>query len=69
MYKNAAPLTMIFRSAEATEQAIQHWQNSGDFEMILVTAGGELLMTEGIAANYTAKKEIPCRVVYSDEEP
>ena len=54
---------------EGTERAIQHWQNSGDFEMILVTAGGELLMTESIAANYTAKKEMPCRVVYSNEEP
>lgn len=54
---------------EGTERAVQHWQNSGDFEMILVTTDGELLMTEGIAADFTAKKEMPCRVVYFDEEP
>ena len=54
---------------EGTERAVQHWHNSGDFEMILVTTDGELLMTEGIAADFAAKKEMPCRVVYFDEEP
>lgn len=54
---------------EGTEQAVRHWRNAGDFEMILVTSGGELLLTEGIAAEYTAKKELPCRVVHHDEEP
>ena len=53
---------------EGTEQAVQHWRNSGDFEMILVTPGGDLLMTEGIAADYTAKKDMPagwCSVMKS----
>ena len=54
---------------EGTEQAVQHWRKSGDFEMILVTSAGELLLTEGIAADYTAKKDMPCRVVQRDEEP
>ena len=54
---------------EGTEQAVQHWHRSGDFEMILVKSGGELLMTEGIADNYTVKKEMPCRVVKRSEEP
>ena len=48
---------------EGKEQAVQHWRRSGDFEMILVTSDGELLLTEGIAADYTAKKEMPYRVM------
>ena len=54
---------------EGTEQAVQHWRRSGDFDMILVTSDGEMLLTEGIAADYTAKKEMPCRVVQRHEEP
>ena len=54
---------------EGTQQAAEHWRRSGDFEMILVTSDGELLLTEGIAADYTAKKEMPCRVVQRDEKP
>ena len=53
---------------EGTEQAVQYWRNSRDFEMILVTSDGDLLMTEGIAADYTAKKDMPCRVVQRDEK-
>ena len=53
---------------EGTEQAVQHWRRCGGFEMILVTSDGELLLTEGIAADYTAKKEMPCRVVQRDDE-
>lgn len=53
---------------EGTEQAVQHWRKSDDFEMILVTSGGELLLTEGIAADYTAKNDFPCRVVQRDEK-
>ena len=55
--------------AEGTEPAVQHWRRSGDFEMILVTSDGDLLMSEGIAADYTAKKDMPCRVVQRDEKP
>jgi thiamine biosynthesis lipoprotein len=54
---------------EGTEQAVQHWRRNGNFDMILVTSEGELLLTEGIAADYTAKKEMPYRVVQRDEEP
>ena len=54
---------------EGAEQAVRHWRNSGDFEMILVTSDGDLLMTEGIAEAYTAKKELPCRVVHHNEKP
>ena len=53
---------------EGTEQAVQHWRRSGNFEMILVTSDGKLLLTEGIAAVYTAKTEMPCRVVHRDDE-
>ena len=53
---------------EGTEQAVQHWCRSSGFEMILVTSEGELLLTEGIAADYTAKKEMPRRVVQRNEE-
>ncbi len=53
---------------EGTQQAVQHWRKSGGFEMILVTSDGELLLTEGIAADYNVKKEMPCRVVRRDEE-
>ena len=54
---------------EGTEQAVQHWRRSEGFEMILVTSDGELLLTEGIAKDYTAKKDMPCRVVRRNEEP
>jgi len=54
---------------EGAERAVQHWHKSGDFEMILVTSDGELLMTEGIVADYTVKKDIPCRVVHYIEKP
>ncbi|MBR3446275.1 MAG: FAD:protein FMN transferase [Oscillospiraceae bacterium] len=54
---------------EGTEQAVEHWRRSGDFEMILVTSDGGLLLTEGIAADYTAKTELPYRVVQRNEEP
>lgn len=54
---------------EGTEQAVQHWRKSGGFEMILVTSDGELLLTDGIAAEYTAKKKMPYRVVQRNEEP
>ena len=53
---------------QADLDAVQHWQNNGDFEMILVTSDGELLITEGIAADYTAKKELPCKVVHHNEK-
>ena len=53
---------------EGMEQAVQHWQKNGDFEMILVTSDGNLLMTEGIASDYNAKKDIPCRVVHHNED-
>jgi thiamine biosynthesis lipoprotein len=53
---------------EGTEKAVSHWRRNGSFEMILVTSGGELLLTEGIATDYTAKKDLPCRVVLRNEE-
>jgi thiamine biosynthesis lipoprotein len=54
---------------EGTEQALEHWSSSSDFEMILVTSDGELLMTEAIAEDYTAKKDMPYRVVCRNEKP
>ena len=54
---------------EGTQQALEHWRRRGGFEMILVTSDGELLLTEGIAAAYSAKKDLPCRVVQRDEKP
>ena len=54
---------------EGTDQAIRHWRSSGDFEMILVTSDGELLLTEGIAEQYSARENLPLKVVQHDEEP
>ncbi len=34
------------------EEAIAFWKQSGDFEMILVTKEGELLVTEGLEAHF-----------------
>ena len=54
---------------EGTEQAVAHWRKRDDIELILVTSDGELLLTEGIAAQYKAKNDMPCRVVQRDEKP
>ena len=54
---------------EGTERAVAHWRKRDDIELILVTSDGELLLTEGIAAQYKAKNDMPCRVVQRDEKP
>lgn len=35
------------------EEAEAYWRENGNFEMLLVTDGGEVLITEGIAGNFT----------------
>ncbi len=54
--------------AEGTQRAVEHWRESGNFEMILVTSDGGILLTEGIADDYTAKSDIPYGVVKRHEE-
>lgn len=53
---------------EGTEQAAAHWRRAGGFEMILVTEDGEVLLTEGIAADFQPKREVQSRVIGHDEE-
>ncbi|MBQ8921154.1 MAG: FAD:protein FMN transferase [Oscillospiraceae bacterium] len=52
---------------EGTALAAEHWRRSGDFEMILVTDTGRLLVTEGIAPHFTNQSELPCEVLKREE--
>jgi Membrane-associated lipoprotein involved in thiamine biosynthesis len=52
---------------EGTQKAVQHWSSSGGFEMICVTKDGNLLITEGIADNYTPKNNMPLTVIHRDK--
>lgn len=38
---------------EGTEAAVTHWRSCDDFEMILVTSDENILVTEGIAADFS----------------
>ncbi|MBR1553902.1 MAG: FAD:protein FMN transferase [Oscillospiraceae bacterium] len=49
--------------AEGTEQAIQHYQTSDDFEMILVTDDGRILLSEGIQEQFQNISTLPVEVI------
>ncbi|MBE6876682.1 MAG: FAD:protein FMN transferase [Ruminococcus sp.] len=49
--------------AEGTEQAVQHYQASDDFEMILVTDDGKILLSEGIQDNFQNISTLPVEVI------
>ena len=52
---------------EGTEEAVAHWRRTGGFEMILVTADGEVLLTDGIASGFQPKRDVQSRVIGHDE--
>ncbi|MBR1529634.1 MAG: FAD:protein FMN transferase [Oscillospiraceae bacterium] len=49
--------------AEGTEQAVQHYQKSDNFEMILVTDTGKILLSEGIQENFQNLSSFPVEVI------
>ena len=52
--------TSLFVMGE--ERAIEFWREHGDFEMILVTDGGELLLTPGLQDRFTPYSPLPYTV-------
>ncbi len=52
--------------AEGTEQAITHYQNSDDFEMILVTEDGKILLSEALQDNFQNLSQMPVEVISHD---
>ena len=49
--------------AEGTEQAVEHYQHSDDFEMILVTDDGKILLSEGMQENFQNLSSFPVEVI------
>ncbi|MBR0485306.1 MAG: FAD:protein FMN transferase [Oscillospiraceae bacterium] len=49
--------------AEGTEQAVQHYQSSDDFEMVLVTEDGRILLSEGMQENFQNISSLPVEVI------
>lgn len=50
-----------------TENAVEYWQNNGDFDMILVTDDGKLLITENIEKNLKVMCSMPVEVIHYEE--
>ena len=48
---------------EGTEQAKAHWQKAQDFEMLLVTSDGTILLTEGLEDCFTNLSSMPVEVI------
>lgn len=48
---------------EGTERAAAHWRKCADFEMVLVTDGAEIYVTEGIADVFTNQSDMPVKVL------
>ena len=51
-----------------TENAVEYWQNNGDFDMILVTDDGKLLITENIEKNLKVICSMPVEVISHEEK-
>ncbi len=49
--------------AEGTEQAVRHYQQSEQFDMILVTEDGKILISEGIEQNFENISTMPVEVI------
>ena len=49
--------------AEGTEQAVQHYQSSDNFEMVLVTEDGRILLSEGMQENFQNISSLPVEVI------
>ena len=45
------------------EKASEYWKESGGFDMLLVTDGGEIYLTEGIADDFTLNENVSDREV------
>ena len=52
---------------EGIEKAQEHWRRCNDFEMILVTDTGRLLVTEGIADHFTNGSNLSAEVLKREE--
>ncbi len=52
---------------EGTEKAISHWRACNNFDMILVTDTGEILITETIADNFQNVSSLPVEVITYDK--
>ncbi len=51
---------------EGTEKAAEHWNRTGDFEMICVTDAGKILVTEGIENKFENTCGMPVEVIRHD---
>ena len=38
------------------EKAREHWQQAGDYELVLVTEDGRVIVTDGLAERFTLSK-------------
>ena len=48
---------------EGTERAAEHWRRRQDFEMLLVTDDGRILLTEGVSATFSNQSGMPVEVI------
>jgi thiamine biosynthesis lipoprotein len=48
---------------EGTENAVAHWRQSNDFEMILVTDDNRIIISDGIQDSFTNQSTMPVEVV------
>ena len=52
---------------EGTDKAIFHWRACNNFDMILVTDTGEILITETLADNFKNISSLPVEVINYDK--
>jgi thiamine biosynthesis lipoprotein len=50
------------------ERTVSMWQQSEDYDLILVTDDGEIYITEGIAAYTRMTDGLTAEVIYSEEK-
>lgn len=48
---------------EGTEKAVNHWRQTGGFEMICVTDDGRILLTEGLKDSFLSLSDMPVEVI------
>lgn len=48
---------------EGTERAAEHWRSRQDFEMLLVTDDGRILLTQGISEAFSNRSGMPVEVI------
>ena len=52
--------TALFVMGE--DGAVEYWRANGGFDMLLVTEDGEIILTEGIAGQFTLNENRPERI-------